>query len=285
MKVFVDTENEYYMDGYLKENFDTAKDVIKSDWDMIFVYDGGEGTGKSVKWMQDAYYCDQSFNIDRVAFTPEQFKVAILKADQYQSVGYDEAYGGLSSRASMTRINRTIVKMLTEIRQKNLFVFISLPTFFDLDRYVALWRSRALIHIYSGKGFERGYFAFYNAEKKKVLYMLGKKTYSYSHPSPNFTGRFTNHWVIDRQEYNAKKLKYTSQTEDSNIRIEKMQFAKQLKQSIVTRLKEGVRGLTQKQIADIIGVTTMTIHNYLKQDKETNKIIDEADEMWAKYLI
>ena len=40
VKVFKGTEDEFYMDGYLKANFDTARKVIKKDWDMVFVVDG-----------------------------------------------------------------------------------------------------------------------------------------------------------------------------------------------------------------------------------------------------
>jgi hypothetical protein len=107
----------------------------------------------------------------------------------------------------MTRINKSIVEMLTEIGQKNLFVFIVCPTFFDLDRYPALWRSRALIHIYTGESFSRGYFRFYGEETKKKLYVFGKKTYDYHCVPPDFYGRFTNHYVIDEAEYRKKKAK------------------------------------------------------------------------------
>lgn len=195
------------MDGYLKSNYDTAKNVIKKDWDFVFLCDGTEGGGKSVITQQGATYCDPTFNVDRIAFTPEEFKECIRKAEKYQAVIYDEAYTGLSSRGTMSDINKTLVSMLAEIRQKNLFVWIVMPTFFDLDRYAAIWRSRALIHVYTAEGFERGYFAFYNIDRKKELYVNGKKYYSYSNPRPNFTGRFTNHYTVDEEEYRKRKLK------------------------------------------------------------------------------
>jgi hypothetical protein len=31
-----------YMDGYLKQNLDMCKEVIKQDWDFLFVVDGVE---------------------------------------------------------------------------------------------------------------------------------------------------------------------------------------------------------------------------------------------------
>jgi len=158
------TDKDYYIDGYLNSNLKLAKTTIHKDWDMIFCVDGPEGSGKSVLTMQMAYACDPSFNNSRVCFTPSEFRKAILTANKYQAVVYDEAYTGLSSRATMSLINRTLISMLAEIRQRNLFVFIVMPTFFDLDKYVALWRSRALIHVYIGKNFQRGFFSFYNMD-------------------------------------------------------------------------------------------------------------------------
>jgi len=106
----------------------------------------------------------------------------------------------------MSDINKTLVSMLAEIRQKNLFVFIVMPTFFDLDKYAAIWRSRGLIHVYTDKGYGRGYFAYYNKDKKKTLYILGKKFYDYKKPTPSFRGRFTNYYVVDEAEYRNRKL-------------------------------------------------------------------------------
>lgn len=204
---FDGTEERYYMDRALLANLDTAKKVIKQDWDMIFLYDGPEGSGKSVKAMQDAYYCDPTLNVDRITFNPDEFRNAVLTAEPYTAVIYDEAYTGLSARGTMTRINRSLVSMLAEIRQRNLFVFVVMPTYFDLDKYVALWRSRALVHVFTGEGFQRGYFAFYDADKKKDLYIKGKKFYSYSTAltRPNFVGRFVNHYPVDEKAYRRKK--------------------------------------------------------------------------------
>lgn len=201
---------EFYIDGYLKQNLDTAKRVVKKDWDMVFLYDGMEGSGKSVKAMQDAYYCDPTLCLDRITFTADEFKKAIIGAEKYQAVIYDEAYTGLSSRQAMSKINTSLIKMLAEIRQKNLFIFVVMPTFFDLDKYVAIWRSRALIHVYNKEAFERGYFAFFNSDRKKKLYVLGKKFYSYSATKSNFHGRFINYYPVDEKEYRSRKKKALS---------------------------------------------------------------------------
>lgn len=265
VKVYAGTEDEFYMDGYLKSNLDTAKRVIKKDWDMVFVVDGYEGTGKSVLAQQLGKYCDAGLSIDNIVFTPESFQKAVLNAKRYSAIIYDEAYRGLSSRGAMTVVNRTIVKMLTEIRQRNLFLFIVIPSLFELDKYVALWRSRALIHIYSAKGFERGFFAFYNVDKKKSLYMNGKKFYSYSKPSPNFTGKFTNHYTVPEEEYKNKKYSVTvAQVEEQTRHLSVLKVAKEIKTGIASNLLQSNLGMTQKDIAKVMGITSRSVYNYLK---------------------
>lgn len=252
---------EYYMDGYLKENLDTGKTVIKKDWDMLFACDGNEGSGKSVFVMQIAKYCDPSFDIDRVVFTPGEFRKAIIAAEKYQAIVYDEAYTGLSSRATMSLINRTLISMLAEIRQRNLFVFVVMPCFFDLDKYVALWRSRGLFHVYTGKKFERGYFAFYNIDKKKDLYINGKKFYSYSKPKPNFIGRFTNHYVVDEAAYRKKKRDSLT---DREAKSQDKEVQKEIQEELFNKLQESEADLTHEQKMKVLGMPEATYYYKLK---------------------
>lgn len=276
VKVFENTTHEYYIDGYLKENLDIAKQANRKDWDMIFIVDGYEGSGKSVMAQQLAKYCDPYMTLNNITFNPKQFKEGIKNAKQYTSIIYDEAYGGLSSKSALNHVNKSIVKMLTEIRQKNLFVFIVLPTFFDIVKYVALWRTRALIHVYSGEDFKRGYFAFYNIEKKKDLYINGKKFYSYSRPKPNFIGRFTDHYIVEKEDYKKKKIESTIlEDENDDSFVYKLKtISREIKQEIANTLYNEKLGLTQQQIADILNVTYMTIYNYRKKygiNEEDNK--------------
>lgn len=197
----------YTMDGYLKQNLDISKELNKKDWDNIWLVDGPEGSGKSVLALQMAYYIDPTLDISRVCFTPQEFKKAINEAKPGQSVIFDEAFTGLSSRATMSFINRMLVNRLAEIRQKRLFIFIVAPTFFDIDRYVAVWRTRCLIHVYA-PDMVRGFFMFFSEEKKGLLYILGKKYYSYRKPKADFVAKFPHFYPIDEKAYRLKK--YTS---------------------------------------------------------------------------
>ena len=51
------------MDGILKGNIDLCIKKIDKDWDMVFIYSGPEGAGKSTKCFQDAYYCAGLVNL------------------------------------------------------------------------------------------------------------------------------------------------------------------------------------------------------------------------------
>lgn len=255
------------MDGYLKLTLDKSKEVIKHDWDMVFCVDGGEGAGKSVFAQQCGYYLDPSLDLGRIVFTPSDFRKAIMSAGKYQCVIYDEAYTGLSSRATMSMINRTLISMLAEIRQRNLFVFVVMPTFFDLDKYVALWRSRGLFNVYTDGNFQRGFFSFYNTDKKKWLYILGKKYYDYTKPKPNFYGRFTNTYVVDEKEYKEKKraslMDREKLREDSDKKLE-------LDKALFERI-QGIVTLGHKVRMEIMGMPERTYWIWLRRwkDKES----------------
>lgn len=265
MKVFQGTEKEYYMDGYLNSNLTIAKEVIKKDWDMLFVVDGAEGSGKSIMAMCMAYFCDPTLTIDRVVFTPSDFRKSIIEAKPYQAVVYDEAYTGLSSRATMSMINRALVTMLAEIRQKNLFVFVVMPCFFDLDKYVALWRSRGLIHVYTGKNFQRGFFSFYNVDRKKQLYINGKRFYSYFRPKANFIGRFTNHYVVNKEEYIKKKKNSLMEREKKR---EQAAIKREVENMIFERVMQMSDKIPHKIKIEVLAIPSSTYFLKLKQYKD-----------------
>lgn len=232
---------------------------------MLFVVDGAEGSGKSILAMGMAKFCDPTLTIDRIVFTPSDFRKAIIEAKQYQAVVYDEAYTGLSSRATMSMINRALVTMLAEIRQKNLFVFVVMPCFFDLDKYVALWRSRGLMHVYTGQNFQRGFFSFFNVDRKKQLYINGKKYYSYARPKANFIGRFPNHYTVDKEIYIKKK-------KDSLIQREKKVEQAAIKMEVESMMFERVMQMSDKiphKIKiEVLAIPASTYFTKLKQYKD-----------------
>lgn len=222
-------DKELYIDGYLKANLDKVKRLVKKDWDWVTIVDGAEGSGKSVFAQQIGAYLDPTLNIDRVCFEPDEFKKAVIAAEQYQAVIFDEAFRGMSARRAMSEINHTLNSMMLEIRQKNLYIFIVLPSFFHLDSIIALWRSRVLIHVYASKQkeWERGYFAFFNEDKKKFLYMTGRKYFSYTKTTPNFRGRFLNGYYVDEILYKEKKVAVLERLANDDDKEKKSSFNQQ----------------------------------------------------------
>jgi len=201
---------EYYMDNRLKANFDDKiiPSLTKKDKDCFICVDGKEGSGKSTLALQIAKYADPSLDLSRIVFDAEGFRQAIFKAKKGQAIVFDEAFTGLSSRAALSGVNRTLVSLMMQMRQKNLLVIMVLPTFFMLDKYAALFRAKALIHVYENKGV-RGYFRLYNSKLKKLLYLYGKKDYSYSTKfvRTRFKGRFYGKFALGTDELEKKYRK------------------------------------------------------------------------------
>lgn len=212
-------KNPYWISPIAKEQLKNIRTAVtKRDRDYVFVIDGEEGSGKSVLAFQLAKELDPKFDIDNVCFNADQFISRLKKAPRFSCIILDEAFSSANSRASLTEVNRSLIGVATEMRQRNLFVIIVIPSFFDLDKYFALWRCRALFHVYFKKDGSRGSYIIFPKGKKKYLYLLGKKFYDYSKPSsPYPVCGFTNHYTIDEQEYRKKKSEAFKKRVVSNL--------------------------------------------------------------------
>ena len=201
----------YHIDPKIKKKWDTLRGMKlqKKDEDRVYIVDGRERTGKSVLALQFARYIDPTFSVDRVCFTPEEFLKNIRESPPGSVVVFDEAFRGLSSKGSQSKVNKMIVQAMMEMGQRNLIIFIVLPTFFLLELYAAVLRSNALFHVYKDKKGRRIYKT-YNYQKKSILYNYGKKKgFSYSVPkcSAKATGgKFFNIYGINEKKYRQKKL-------------------------------------------------------------------------------
>lgn len=206
-------DTHYWMDGILHNNLMSAQDLIKEDWDFLYVIDGEVGCGKSVLAQQIAYFVSEGgLTLDQICFTPDQFRSAILNAEKYEAIVFDEAFRGLAGRASLSKVNKQIVQLLNEIRQKNLFIFIVLPSMWDLDKYITQHRCSGVFHVYylpykkdNGKwSRERGHVKFFN--KSKIGYTIGNSSIKYVYPkSASFKITFKDFYPMDEGKYRAKK--------------------------------------------------------------------------------
>jgi hypothetical protein len=200
-------EKEFKIDNLLQTEIDRIKNAVtKKDRDFVMVVDGEEGVGKSVLAQQLAKTFDSDFNIDKICFNSDQFIKQLKTAKKHSCIVLDEAFSSANSRAALTEVNRSLIGVATEMRQRNLFVIIVIPSFFDLDKYFALWRCRCLLHVYFASDGRRGRYIIFPKTAKKYLYLMGKKYYDYSKPkSPYPPCSFPNVYTVDEIEYRKKK--------------------------------------------------------------------------------
>lgn len=201
-------EISYFIEPWIKRKFDDKilPDLRKKDKDCIIAIDGKEGSGKSTLGLQWCKYIDPTFNLSKVVFTPDEFREAIYKAKMGEAIMFDEAFTGFSSRAALSGVNRTLISLMMQIRQKNLFIAIVLPTIFLLDKYISIFRTKVLVHVYENKG-RRGFFRVYSSKKKRNLILhKDAKMYSYGVRSRK-KGRFYGVFALsDEKEYRKKKI-------------------------------------------------------------------------------
>ncbi len=193
----VDTKMQSFLNKKVKDR------IQKKDKDYVLIIDGYEGSGKSTLAQQMGKFVDPTLNLSRICMTTEEFKQAIINADKNQCVIYDEAVTGMTAGDSISKVGKLLKSMMMQMRQKNLFVIVIIPTVFELNKYSVLSRARSLFHTYEKK--ERmGYWVGYNKKDLRKLYLLGKKTYSYKVKS-RFIGRFYGKYTVNEEQYRKKK--------------------------------------------------------------------------------
>jgi hypothetical protein len=237
------TDLNYYMDGFLRDNLNEIPRFLKKAWDCVIIVSGNGKVriGKSTEAIQDAYYVawiinEQKkksgevpkdnpvpFNIDNVAFDPDELMKIAGKLPRNSVIVYDEGRAGLDSARAMENINKAMQDFFQECGQYGHVIFIVLPDYFKLQETIAVPRSLFLINVYADKDYNRGYFEFFNEPKKELLYIIGKKrwgtTAKYLAVNSNFRGRFTSYFPIDQESYNQKKRDALKKRRKSRLEI------------------------------------------------------------------
>lgn len=258
---------EFYLDQNLKNALDEVKGVVGTgvktkDWDYIALVAGNPGTGKSNFAQNCAKYCCEWFDINYVCMTADQFIKITNECPNNSAVVLDESFASLNTKVSRSSDFVRIINHLQLLRQKNLYIFLCLPNFFDLAKGIAIYRSHHLFVTYSPKFGDRGSFAAYSRETKKNLYILGSKFMNYNAVQPNFRGRFVKSKCINQEEYERKKLEHLQTHDAEEGRITKSSIARD---RLVRWMRENTE-LTIQEIADIAGIARVTAHVILSKE-------------------
>ncbi|KKN59030.1 hypothetical protein LCGC14_0545850 [marine sediment metagenome] len=244
----------YYIPSEIKQQLDNSKKIVmEADQDRIFIITGREGSGKSWLAMQLAAYLDNTFCLDDVCFDSDSFGKRIKRVNKLKAIVFDEAFTGLSSKGALSKENKKLIKILIECRQRNLFLFIVLPSIFILDRYITLFRSHSLFNTaISRKDFKNRYYKVYNYQNKHKLYILGQKYMSYAKPKIwkkyRFYGKLPS--SISKEGYQKKKT--------DSFKEKEVQETPEL-----TRMT-GFRNIAIYEWKKVSGMTNKELSNYYK---------------------
>jgi len=271
MKITVNGK-ERYIDGYLLSSINILKEAVAKKWDGVIYVGGYEGDGKSEWAGQFAVIVDPSYCLDRCVFTPEQFVKAVDDAEVGQCIVYDEAQDVFES-TNRDKTAQMIKSKMTRIRKKRLFIVIVAPDFWRINKYMFIHRSRAFIRVYAN-GLERGYFEYYNREKKHELMIRGKRNEHLCVP-PSFRGRFTHWFPLDEEEYDTKK-------EAATRLVGKKESKKEQKYDLVIDRVINADFLTNAQKAMLLDVSERQIYRV----RATRQENDDSDGVtFTKQLI
>lgn len=202
-------EKDVYIDGWLKKRLDdkVIPSMGKLKEDFVMIIDGKERYGKSTLAQQLGAYVDPTLigDLSKICITNDEVRDKITSSRKC-CVIYDEAGRGMSAKKVLSEINTLLSNMMQEMGQRNLFLIIVLPTFFELQKYQALFRARVLLHTYKNKS-RKGFWRLISGHDKTTLYLKGKKDYSYKYVKSKRRGRFMPGYMVDEDDYEDKKSK------------------------------------------------------------------------------
>lgn len=228
------TDKQYWMNPTLKTNLDSLVHNAKDDWNPIIVISGKSKTriGKTVLATQIAYYMayrlKRSFTVDNILFSG----MDLIEQAKNMSPGVfvlDESRADLATSKRLNESTQHLIDFFNETGMLNNIVILVIPDFFDLMKQMAVGHSEILINCFAGKSIVkndegndvqkkvRGYYGFYNDDRKRLLYFKGKKhDLDYGCVKWNFWGNFMDFWVVDKQAYEDKKLMFINRSRQEN---------------------------------------------------------------------
>lgn len=259
-----------YMDGALHENLKILAKTIVNDMTFLGILYSSTlevGTGKSVLAQQiGEAYTEQvniihkdkldkpiTFTTKNIVFRPKELMKRAFEVPKYSCIILDE----WEDTHYWSELGITFRQFFRKCRQLNLFILCINPNFFQLQMGYAISRSVFAIDVRFAGEFERGFFSFYNFNRKKDLYIRGKKTYNYGVCQPNFTGRFLDGYAVGEEAY--REAKYKDMLEAEEEAETKQPTINQLKQEMFKTIANHLPDIPATKWAEIFAVSVRTI--------------------------
>lgn len=288
----------FYMDKNLLRNLDYCAEAITNDMDFVFLVTGSGfvRVGKSVMAMQCAKYLTNKvnelnnfnipFNFDNMVWNSENLMKNAMKLPKYSSVILDE--GDDLAENYWNYLAKILRRFFRKCGQRNLFIFLILPDFFELPIPYAISRSIALINVKFYGAFKRGLFDFYGFEAKKRFYIKGKRYRDYTSHPPDFSGQFSNFYVLNEAEYRKKKYEDMIADEKKQKqlidRVIELRLRKKWAIQTLDKFHKIIPPLSQGQLSQAIGVVKKSIQRYDAEIKKREEEEEEEEELFSRSL-
>ena len=205
----------FYMDGtLLRELTPIKKLVTKKNHYYCAIVAGPPGSGKSTFLKGPAKLSDPTFDESRYCFSADEFIKKSNDLPPHSAIVLDESFESLNTNVSRSKEFLRVLNHLQIIRQKNLFIFLCLPNFFDLAKNVAIFLTSHLFLTYVDIHGDRGRFLAFGRPEKRRLYVIGKKFVDYNCVKANFKARYplADH-ILDTKAYERRKFLHLKRQE------------------------------------------------------------------------
>jgi hypothetical protein len=246
-----------------------SRDITYLGWLFSSTYEVGAGKSVLAQQIGEAYTeevnrihnLNLTFSIKNIVFNPEDLITRCFELPKYSCVILDE----WDDAHYWSKLGLTLRKFFRKCRQLNQFVICIIPNWFECPRSYALSRSLFAIDVKFKGEFERGYFDFYNFDKKKDLYIKGKKEMNYKVTFPNFDGRFPNGYGVDEATY--RRVKYLDMLKFEEK--EKPEVTeKQIKINLFKQLHQNLPKISVRELAIAFGTTKTTAYRWINEENE-----------------
>lgn len=280
------TDLNFWMHPYAMQNMDSLIYNTQKDWSFLIVISGSGKTrmGKSMLAQQLAYYAayklKRSFSMENVVFSGEQL---IQRAKKLSPAIFimDESRADLASTKYFQKSHQNLVDFFNESGKLNNMVFLVLPDFFDLSRSVAVNMSECLINCWKHKEkkknkeggevseYLRGYYDFYNDERKNDLYNNWRQKRFYIKKLRNFWGEWRHYWVLDEVKYEQAKNEFIHRQRESAPVGTKADLWRKQRNALLAMLRDKeipAREILEKYQRNGIEVSLRSIYKSITSD-------------------
>lgn len=216
---YPDVEKQVYYNEDFYHVLVQCKAMVYHDRDFKGVYAGRSRVGKSVLAMQHAKFFDPSFDDSRIVYNPRDFVELANKLSPGSAIMLDETRHAGGGDWAQGKESKIFLDYLNEVGQKNLYILLLLPDFWDLRTALATNLTHYMVHVYEEENQDfnpentksdpltRGHFDFYNFEDKRYLFYHNHKYHSYKGVKPSMKNLdFSNTFVVNEANYRAKKF-------------------------------------------------------------------------------